>query len=109
MTRKRRYWEEDLDQKLPKTVGLVKKTYYNTNIEEIQNKKKARQIEKNPLVLLLQLQRLVLVQQLQIENKIPISNLDTKAASNAKTTEIEIKYPIPYVFILLLNFIDYQK
>ena len=53
MTRKRRYWEEDLDQKLPKTVGLVKKTYYNTHIEEIQNKKKARQIEKNPLVLLL--------------------------------------------------------
>ena len=38
MSRKRRSWEEDLDEKIPNTGGLVKKTYYNTSIEEIQNK-----------------------------------------------------------------------
>ena len=38
MSWKRRSWEEDLDKKIPNTGGLVKKTYYNTNIEEIQNK-----------------------------------------------------------------------
>ena len=62
MSWKRRSWEEDLDKKIPNTGGLVKKTYYNTNIEEIQNKMHcanwfvtnaalsawAREIEKNP-------------------------------------------------------------
>ena len=38
MTLNRRSWEEDLEKKIPQTVELVKKTYYNTNIEEIQNK-----------------------------------------------------------------------
>ena len=38
MTRKRRYWEKDLDKKIPNTDGLVRKTCYNAKIEEIQNK-----------------------------------------------------------------------
>ena len=29
MNQKKRFWEEDLDKKIPNTGGLVKMTYYN--------------------------------------------------------------------------------